>query len=498
MNNFKQIQAQQKKLPKKPGVYIFLGKKEKVLYIGKAKNLQKRTKYYLKIEELSKRFLQMISEAENILFHITETENDAFLLEAQLIKEKKPKYNIQYKHGRSLSYIVFSNHEYPRILIAKQWEKEAIGPFLSYFSVKSVIQELLTIFQIRTCSDFSFRKRTRPCLEYFSKKCSAPCVQLISKEDYNKKVQQMKDLFCGKNKEILRTLNKELKEHIKNENFELAAKLRDNIHSLIKIQEKQSIFFENIKRLDIILFFQGMFYIESIKDGAIINIECRRYEQHIEKKDILFTYYTESPQHTILGLEKISFAKYRNELTANEMKIVNFAQKRFDNLIHEENENLAWKAILNLPKLDTIEAYDCSHYNSKFALCGMVKFKASGESLSNNYRIWRHSQNTFNDLEVLEYGLKQRKLEGELPDLILIDGGKSQLEIAKKALFPYSNIIAYAKGKNRRGGKVYSYDCKVLNIEDVNLILFFENLRQAAHNWSKKNSMYRFSSKYKK
>ncbi|WP_342261944.1 GIY-YIG nuclease family protein [Alphaproteobacteria bacterium endosymbiont of Tiliacea citrago] len=487
---------EQKKLPEKPGVYVFLGKKEKVLYIGKAKNLKKRTKYYFKLDNLSNRFLQMINEAIELKFYITENENEAFLLEAQLIKEKQPQYNIQYKNGRSFTYITFSKHEYPKILIKKKWEKDAIGPFLSYYNIQQIIQELLTIFQVRTCSDFSFKRRKRPCLEYFSKKCSAPCVQLISSEEYNKKVQQMKDLFNGKNKEILKTLTKELSDHIINEKFELAAKLRDNINLLIKIKEKQGIFFDNIKQLDIVLFYQNIFYIESIKNGAIVNIEYRKYEPNIEKKDVLFTYYLDEPKHKIIGKEPLFFFKYTNKLSDKEMKIVNFAQDRFNNLISEENEAFCWKNILKLEKLNTVEAYDCSHYNGKFALCGRVKFNIYGEILKNEYKVWRYNQNSFNDLEILEFGLKKRSEEDDFPDLILIDGGKTQLEIAKKALFPFSKIIAYAKGENRRGGILYDYNCKVLDINNENLLKFFEKLRQAAHNWAKKNAMYRFSSKY--
>lgn len=493
MNKF--LQKKQKELPEKIGVYIFLGENEKILYVGKAKNLKKRTKYYFKLESLSKRFLQMIHEAQDIKFHITDNETEAFLLEAQLIKEKQPQYNIQYKNGRSLSYIIFSKHIYPRILISPKWEEGGIGPFLSYGNIQKIIQELLTIFQIRTCSDFSFKRRTRPCLEYFSKKCSAPCVNFINVLEYTKKTEQMKALFNGKNKEILKQLKQELNEYIKNENFELASKLRDNIKLLESIQEKQGIFFNNIKQLDIVLFYKDIFYIESIKNGAIINIEYRKYHKQIEKKDILFTYYMEEPLHKIIGIETIDFKGYTNKLNTKELAIIKHAKDRFNQLMIEENEKFLWKSILKLEKFETIESYDCSHYNSQFGLCGMIKMTVEGEELKKEYKIWRYTHNVYNDLELLNYGLSKRGVKN-LPDLILIDGGKTQLEVAKKALFPFKNIIAYAKGENRKGGIVYDYEGSAMNINNTELLMFLEKARQNAHNWAKSISGYNFTKKY--
>lgn len=490
------LKAEQKLLPDKPGVYIFLNSLGDALYVGKAKNLKKRTAYYFKTEILPLRLSKMVFEATQLKFHVTENENEAFLLEAQLIKQKQPIYNIQYKHGRSFSYLIFSNHDYPRILIQKNWENGAIGPFLSYSNLKNIMQELLTIFLVRTCSDASFNRRKRPCLEYFAKKCSAPCMNLISKEQYQSKVEQMKALFSGKNKEIFKTLKSELRNHILNERFELAAKLRDNIMLLNKLKEKQGIFFDAVKRVDIVLFFENIFYLESFKDGAIINIEYRKYAQSVEYLEMLFNYYIEEPEFKILGLENISFSKYTNQLTSKEKKIISFAQARFESLLLEDSEQKSWQDILNLEKLETIESYDCSHYNSKFALCGMVKFNTDGEPLEKEYKVWRYNKNVFNDLEILEFGLKERAQDGILPDLILIDGGKTQLEVAKKALFPFKNILAYAKGEKRKGGTVYFYNGEAMVTNNTRLLMFFEKLRQAAHNWAKKNAMYRFSSKY--
>lgn len=490
------LEEQQKRLPSKTGVYIFSDKLGAILYIGKAKNLKERTKYYFKEQGRSKRFSQMIAEADQLKFHITNSEQEAFLLEAQLIKEKQPKYNIQYKLGRTLYYLTFSTHEYPRIEIKKKWEKDAIGPFLSFKALNTLLQDLLSIFQIRTCSDFSFKKRNRPCLEYFSQKCSGPCMQLIDTIEYKNKVEQMKKLFFGGNKEIFKTLSNELKMHIKNEQFELAGKLQNNISKLSVLQQEQGIFFNNVTRLDIVLFYENYFYVESIENGAIINIEYRKYDKNIDKFDILFAFYFYKPTFKLIGEEDLKFEKYSNILNKNEQKMLNFAKNRLKKLIEEDNEKLIWQMELGLSKLETIEAYDCSHYNGQFNLCGMVKWTIDGEKLTKEYKIWRYLHDTYDDLKVLRFGLKERAQNGNLPDLILIDGGKTQLETAKTALTPFKNIIAYAKGNNRKGGILYKINNERLSIKNQNLLYFLENIRAAAHNWSKKNAMYRFTSQY--
>lgn len=494
MNNGNLLET--KILPNKPGVYYFSGKNNKILYIGKAKDLYKRTRYYFQINKLCLRLKKMVSESISLDYYITDNENEAFLLEAQLIKQKQPIYNIQYKHGRALSYIIFTNHSFPQVKIIKEWQNKAIGPFLSYCNLKKTIDKLLNFFQIRTCSDFSFKRRKKPCLEYYAKKCSAPCVNFINISEYMQNMLKMRNIFLGKNKNVLKELEKELKRSVKEENFETSIQLIETIRYIKQINEKQSIFFEKIRNIDVALFSKNVFYLETISNGAISHIEYRKYNKKLSCEEILHEYYIDDPKKRIIGDKNINFENYSNNLNIEEKNLLKAAQNRFNNLLAEDFEKEEWAKILKIEKLETIEAYDCSHYNSKNPMCGCVKASVDGEFIKNKYKLYKLDHNSYNDLEILENGLKRRKIDENLPDLILIDGGITQLSIAKKNLDPYKNIIAYAKGEHRKGGIVYDINGNPIIIENKNLLLFLENLRSAAHNWVKNNASKKFSKIY--
>ena len=486
------LKKQQQNLPKKSGVYLFWNE-ERPLYIGKAKNLKNRTIYYFK-EFIPKRLKKMIQEATNLTFHITETENDALLLEAQLIKEKQPIYNILYKNGRTLYYIYFSQHLFPGLEIIKEWKIGALGPFLSYFVIKQFLSTLLKIFKVRTCTDFAFAKRKRPCMEYHFNRCSAPCVNLISQENYNNSVEKFKQFFSGKTKEIIKYLHDQMEVAIKSENYEEAAIKRDQLFYLKKITQVQSIYFENIERIDVIINYKEYFYVESIKKGAVVNIEYRKYQKRIEMQEFLMNYYITDPKHKLIGLSKeVNFKNYTFNLNKLEKKIYFHALQRMQNLIKEDDGKEKWKNILHLNKLESIEVYDCSHYGSKNPVCGMIYANLEGEFIKNKYRIWKNEFQTYNDLEILGSALERRAQKGDFADMILIDGGITQLNVAKKALAPYKNIFAFAKGEKRKGGILYDFDANAVDISDEMLILYLEKLRDEAHRWAKKNATMRFS-----
>lgn len=487
----------QKTIPKKPGVYIFFNAKNEAIYVGKAKNLSNRTGSYFNLESLSKRIKKMVSEAVDIKFHITENENDAFFLEAQLIKEKQPIYNILYKNGRSVYYIIFTDHVFPKLEIVSKWQKNAIGPFLSVNLIKTLLIDVQKIFKVRTCSDFVFSKKKRPCLEYYANRCSAPCVNFIELDKYMESISGMKRFFNGQTDKILKLFESEMKKYVKDEKFEDALVKRDQIFLIKKMKESQNIIFENVKRLDVAVSYKNYFYVESIRNGAIFNIEYRKYSKKIDFQDMLLEFYIEEPNYRIIGLQKdVFFKNYSNDLTTLEKKIYQTVSKRMKDLIFEDEEKENWKNILNVEKFESVEVYDCSHYGGKNALCGMIYSNVDNEYIKSNYRVWKMEKNTQNDLEILETALLRRAKNGNFADVVLIDGGLTQLNVAKKALFPFKNIFAFAKGENRKGGIVYNYDGQKVEINDKKLFFFFENLRDEAHRWAKKNATLRFGKKY--
>lgn len=499
----------QKNLPEKSGVYLFFNQKKEAIYVGKAKNLKKRTAYYFS-SNLPKRFMRMIGQAEHLEYFLTETENDAFLLEAQLIKEKRPIFNIQYKHGRSLYYLSFSNHEFPRACIVNQWQKNAIGPFLSAEYIKNLLNELMKIFKLRVCTDFVFKTRKRPCLEYFSNRCSAPCVKYIEKQEYIANQIQLESFFLGKTKKILTEWKNDLATAIKNENFEEAARKRDQIYAIEKLKQKQNIYFENI-RIDVIVHLRNVFYIEFIENGGIKNIEYRKYDHNISLEEFLLEYYMDGSKSPILCVDsKILdnknliklFPKYNVPKTKLQKDIIQATNSRFLSLIREDSLLPNWENFLGITELIDIETYDSSHYGGKEARCGMVCYDMNKQEFEKSrYRTWKLEHNSQNDLEILKAALLRRLKIGNLPSMILLDGGITQLNVAKEVLYPYKNIFAFAKGEKRKGGQLYNYNGDVI-LDDASsnknqqLFDFLEKLRSEAHRWIFNNTSKAFSKKF--
>lgn len=521
MPNISDLKKKYQTFPNQPGVYIFSNQK-KDLYIGKAKNLKKRVAYYFKLDMLPKRLNKMVSEATELNYFITETEQDALLLEAQFIKEKQPVYNIMYREGRSLYYLNFEDGikgektGFPRLVINHDWKKDAIGPFLSVEYLNSLLSELLKIFKIRTCTDYFFKHRKRPCLEYHANRCSAPCVGLIEQDEYIKNKKAVLDFFKGKSKEVVSQWKQDLKDAIKTEHFELATLLRNKIISAEKLQIKQSIHFENVKKVDVVTRYKNYFYLESIKNGAVIHIEYRKYSKKIDLAEFLWDYYLTEPVHKIIGPkaeEGVQLYKtYSSNLNTLEKKIFENATKRMHALIEQEQNTNEWMQELGITHMNSIEVYDSSHYTGKHALCGMIFFDGT-KFVKNKYRYWKLSKETKNDLEILANTMErrlQRKnaksdlAENDLPNVILLDGGVTQLNTVYKLFEQYNisqeqcKLLAFAKGEGRKGGIVYEIKNGKSNILEISpkLKLLFEKLRDEAHRWAKKNASNAFEKSF--
>nr|WP_246209667.1 UvrB/UvrC motif-containing protein [Wolbachia endosymbiont of Atemnus politus] len=238
--NVQAIKKQIELSPQSCGVYQMVGDKDKVLYVGKAKNLKSRLSHYLRFESLSERIKVMLSQVIEVKTFLTKNEIEALLLEAQLIKSLEPSYNIVLKDGKSYPYITISKHDYPRIARYrgrfKKGEFHYYGPFTSADAVKNTILSLQKAFLLRVCSDQYFSSTKRPCLEYQVKRCSAPCVGKIAKDDYCQSVKQAQDTLLGRNKKVEEQLLSTMEKCSKEENYGLAAVYRDRIKFLEQIQ----------------------------------------------------------------------------------------------------------------------------------------------------------------------------------------------------------------------------------------------------------------------
>ncbi|HEX9787930.1 MAG TPA: excinuclease ABC subunit UvrC, partial [Candidatus Binatia bacterium] len=234
-----------KTLPNAPGVYRMLNARGDVLYVGKAKNLKKRVAAYIKPEAQSYRIARMISETAEMIFISTASETEALLLEANLIKRLKPRYNVLFRDDKSFPNILLrTDHAYPQILKhrgARSREGIYFGPFAAAAAVNSTLNTLQRAFLLRSCSDAVFEGRTRPCLLYQIKRCAGPCVGRIDQGGYSELVAQAKDFLTGKSRAVQESLAENMHQASESMEFERAARLRDRIRAMSQIHARQGI-----------------------------------------------------------------------------------------------------------------------------------------------------------------------------------------------------------------------------------------------------------------
>ena len=239
-----------------PGVYRMISAEDKILYIGKAKNLRNRLDQYTDMKRLVSRLQRMVFQVARVEITTTRTETEALLLEARLIKENKPPYNIMLRDDKSFPYIAFDeNHEFPRIYKHRGKKMKGVsyfGPYPSAQSVNIAISTLQRAFLLRPCADSYFKNRDKPCMEYQIKRCSAPCVNLIAQQDYEQLLKQAKDFLNGRTQEIKKSLQEKMEAASNEMNYEQAAIYRNRISALATVQSKQSVHFNNIEDADVI------------------------------------------------------------------------------------------------------------------------------------------------------------------------------------------------------------------------------------------------------
>jgi excinuclease ABC subunit C len=484
----------------------------------------------------------MVHQINSIETITTKTEAEAFLLESNLIKKNKPKFNIVLRDDKSLPYILITiKNKWPQIL--KHRGKQKIkgvyfGPYPSAGSVDKTINSLQKAFLIRSCSDSFFKARTRACLLHQIKKCSAPCVKKIEEKKYLELSNKTILFLKGKNKKIQSSLNSEMKNYSSKKVYEKAAILRDRIKALNQIQEKQSINISSLGDADIISIrkknFKACIQIFYFRAGQ--NLGGRYYFPHHgedEKEEnilqsFLGQYYSDKiitklilinkkiPEKNLLinALNKKSGYKINIEipLKGKKKNIINDAEKNaekeLDRKFSEQKNNISFfqkiKNTFKLKKIPkTIEIYDISHISGEFAVGVMVSFNKDG-FIKNNYRKF-NIKNKFKRKEMISKGddysmiyevLNRRLKESSktilFPDLIIIDGGKGHLSTALNVLENLNlekkiELASIAKGENRNEGNetFYIKNNKKIKFNSDNKTLFFlQRLRDEAHRFA--------------
>jgi len=532
------IKEKVKLIPNNPGVYRMLGAKKEILYIGKAKNIPNRLKSYTSDKNLPIRTERMLSLTKYLEITTTTNESEALLLEANLIKKHKPRFNILLRDDKSFPYI-FINHKdkWPQITKLrgkKSKEGHYFGPFASAGSANWTIKILQKVFMLRVCDDSVFKNRERPCILYQIKRCSAPCVGHINEKDYKKSVENSIDFISGKSRKIQETFSKEMEEASKELDYEKAATARDKIKALSQIQSSQKINQTNLNEADVVSIFKDsgktcvqVFFFRSKQnwgnqaffpkhdpDEKLENILSSFLSQFYENKSIPSLIITNSSISENNLLEKAFQKKEGKEVILREAKskeeksLSALAEKNaklaLTQKIYETQSNdsliedLIKKFSLNT-NISLLEVYDNSHIQGTDCVGALICFGNEG-FVKKRYRKFNIKNDSVkgDDYGMLKEVLfrrfskvvKEKSGSLSLPDLIMVDGGKGQYSVSREVLNELGlhdlPIIAIAKGKNRNAGeeKMY-YQGKEFELAKNDPLLFFiQRLRDEAHRFA--------------
>ena len=487
-------------LPLQPGVYRMMNAKGEVIYVGKAVSLKKRVSSYFQKSNLGPRIQLMISQVTGIETTVTRSEAEALLLENNLIKSLKPRYNIIFRDDKSYPYVILSGHNFPRLGFYRgvlDKTHQYFGPYPNAGIVRESIQLLQKIFRLRTCEDSVFSNRTRPCLLFQIKRCSGPCVNQISQQDYQNDVKNAELFLQGKQTEVMEVISVKMQQAADRMEYEQAASLRDQVQALRKIREKQ--FVDSGKALDADVVACAM-----MQDGSgkvCVNLAMIRGGRHLGDKSFfpqnaddytpasvveafLAQHYLNrsAPPLIILG-EKIERETLQQLLTAQcghkiIIQLNSVGEKRVWLNMATENAHLALQQMmsrqasqekrlsalqqeLRMPGLNRIECFDISHTMGEATVASCVVYD-NYAMRNNEYRRYNIEGITpGDDYAAMREALSRRYQkvasgEGQLPDLILIDGGKGQVTAAREALqelgISDANLLGVAKGEERKPG----------------------------------------------
>ncbi len=524
------IETELKKLPDKSGVYIMKDKDDNIIYVGKAISLKRRVKQYFRKNNKTKRIENMVSLVDHFEYIVTDNEAEALILECNLIKTNRPKFNVLLKDDKTYPYIrIGLKEDYPSIYITRRIQNDGakyFGPYANPGAAKEMLNIIKEKFQVRQCRNF--KSKDRACLNYHIKKCLAPCMGYVSKEEYRNQINQIMMLLEGKTDKILKEIENEMIDASNKLEFEKAANLRDRKLSIERLSEKQKVsnisennidviglyrndlsvcievffvrnskmidrrhyFLDNLKDMDnkeILSGFIKQFYLNSLDFPNKIMIR-----EEIDDKEIIENWLSESAKRKV---------EIKNPQKGEKLRFVEMAERNakitLENKSKDKFEILnELKEILNLDRLPRkIESFDISNISGTFIVAGMCVAQDGiiKKNLSRRFKI----KNVFgqDDPRCMEEVVTRRlkhSIEnpkggfGTLPDLILADGGITQIRAIKNALKKYdleNKIMVYGMVKDDKHSTraLINEERNEFTISE-NLFLFITNLQNEVHN----------------
>ena len=529
-----------KNVTKKPGVYRMLDTKEQVIYVGKAKNLKNRLTSYFRQTGLSPKTQVMVSKIADVDVTITHTEGEALLLESNLIKELRPRYNVLMRDDKSYPYIFVSDKAaYPRIALHRGARKKKgmyLGPYPNAHAVRESINLLQKMFLIRQCEDSTFANRSRPCLQYQIKRCTAPCVGYITENAYKKDINHAILFLQGKSEQVVNELVKDMERSAKKHHFEKAALYRDQISNLRKVTEKQYIsadkgdidiiacsteagqacvqvfyirnglnlgnrsFFpslpEELSTQQVLTAFIPQFYLKRDVPGEII------ISTALDESELIAEVLSDQSKHKVKVTHKVRAERAKWV----EMALNNSLNSLKTKLISRSGILSRFEALQEALQLDEIpvrlECFDISHTQGEATVASCVVFTPEG-AFKTDYRRYNIKGITGgDDYAAMKQALERRyrpaktkdgqEADQKLPDILFIDGGKGQLrqaiEVFENLAIDSVLLIGVAKGEGRKAGleKLVFSDGRpdlFLTIESAALNLVLQ-VRDEAHRFA--------------
>lgn len=508
-----------KKLPDSPGVYLMKDRENKVIYVGKAASLRDRVSQYFRAQDSPKNRM-LVRNIEDIEYIATENEVEALVLESNLVKEHTPRYNVRLRDDKAYPYIRITNEEYPRICIARRRERDGAQYFGPYPSSKAV-REMIKIasgFGVRRC-----RKKLPcpPCLNYHIKQCAAPCIGKVTKEEYLDIIRNVTSFLKGRGRELALSLKEKMNMLSQMQEYEKAARIRDQVNALEELSLKQRVSIAGKKEQDIIAYAAsgttGSLQLFHISEGKLkgrdtFSLNTAGSDENEVLSSFIKQYYQDvkPPQEIIIPFEIAddSISRWLSENGSKLKTPVNTTEKGLMNLAKENTRLLltqktlseskdkhealtALQKALSLPVAPSlIEAFDISNISGTDAVGSLVAF-GNGEPDKNNYRRFRiktiKGADDFSMMaEVVTRAYSRRKEEGKkMPDLVLIDGGKGQLNAALAAISGLGlklNIAALAKEFEYIF--LHGKDAPVILPEESPALQLLQRIRDEAHRFA--------------
>lgn len=536
------IRENARSLPDSPGVYRMVDAQGTPLYVGKARSLKKRVASYANVGKLPVRLQRMVAATHGMAFVHTHTEAEALLLESNLIKTLKPRYNVLLRDDKSFPYILLTgDHDFPLLTKhrgARSREGDYFGPFAAASAVNETIATLQKAFMLRNCSDNVFGQRTRPCLQYHIKRCTAPCVGYVSKEEYAAQVADARAFLSGKSREVQNRLLKQMHDASARQDYEAASILRDRIRALTAVQGHQNVNVEGLGDADIValhrdggrscvqvFFFRGgqnfgnrSYFPRHSDEEDEAEIMAAFMAQFYENKPVPpMILLSHEPQERELIAEALSSRRGEGAVKVqivcpqrgSKRRLIDFAMKNAEEALRledikqaQDKENLeALAALCGLEEpVERVEVYDNSHISGTNMTGVMIV--AGPEGLRKNaYRKFNiHSSGAGDDYGMMRE-VMQRRFKGGLaadgaasdrPDLLLIDGGQGQLNTVQTVLDDLGigdavTVLSIAKGPDRNAGRetFYMTDRASFTLTPGDPLLhYLQRLRDEAHRFA--------------